>query len=62
MIKEDMIRISAGKIKNNDSDILRSGDAVIAPALFAEIAEAEGSEAKLIEKLEKTDARKKEKP
>ena len=59
--KEDMIKISAGKIKKNDSDILRAGDSIIAPALFAEMAKAEGSEAKLIKKLEKTDARKKEK-
>ena len=59
--KEDMIKISAGKIKKNDSDILRAGDAIIAPDLFAEMAKAEGSEAKLIKKLDKTDARKKEK-
>ena len=57
--KEDMIRISSGKIKMNDSDILRAGDSIIAPEIFADMAKHEGSEAKLIAKLGKSDYRKK---
>lgn len=59
--KDKMIRISAGKIKANDSDILRAGDSIIDPDTFADMAKSAGSEKKLIEKLEKTDDRKKAK-
>jgi hypothetical protein len=58
---EDMIKISSGKVKKNDSDILRAGDSVISPEVFADMAKTEGSEAKLISKLGKSDDRRKAK-
>lgn len=57
--KTEMIKISSGKISANDSDILRSGDAIIDPDVFSDMSKSAGNEAKLIAKLGKTDDRKK---
>lgn len=56
--KNSFIKISSGKVSKNKDDIVLSGESIIDPDVFSEMAKSEGSEAKLIKKLNKVDNRK----
>ena len=56
--KNSFIKISSGKVIKNTSDVVLSGDSIIDPDVFSKMAKVEGSEAKLIKKLNKVDNRK----
>ena len=56
--KNSFIKISSGKVSKNKDDIVLSGESIIDPDVFSKMAKVEGSEAKLIKKLNKVDNRK----